>query len=848
MNLSSITLWLLACTLVLWFGRRIPLSGLRRPAVIALRLAAVSLVCLASLGLSRRSVSEQPQYVLYLVDVSSSMDARQLGWAARRISSLEAIRPAVMPRALLAFGAEAKTLIPFGREPLSDPEAIEAALRGTDVSREATNLEAAMLEALRRLPPGRSGQVVLLSDGAETAGDIGRLLPHLRRLGLRMFPVAVPVFGRATTIWEQLVAPPVVQRGAPVSLQLVVFSGASEPRNGQLSVSVSGVTIKRQPVRLQPGWQVLTSSVPAIQQGALGLEVQLAIPGEGLQERRSVYTQVEGPPHLLVVDDEGTAMPLLGQALRRRGIDVSLARSVDLPAQPPGLQDYDGVLLFDVAKSALRAEQTEALRAYVERFGGGLLVVGLGGSLAQELATPARLDELLPVTYEAKGLEESQRRVCMIMLIDRSASMLGARIAAAKRGAVALVKQLQPEDLVGLLAFDTKPYVVVEVQPAGAVRPELIDRLARLRSTGGTDVFPALQAAKSRLDQTDATVKHILLLSDGNTPFDRRVYQALTAELRARHITVSTVGVGAAFINTQYLRWVADQTGGRFHQLRNLEELPVLIAQDAQQELGKLPFTEGAFRPMRSPTSDWFDDVADWPLLRGYLTTTPKPGAQVDVTVKAGETEDPLLARWMRGRGRVVVFTSDANTRWSPDWIRWPGFDAWWAHVARWTMRRDTSEEVFVWVDDQDGTPRVMLEGRLEEPRGTLTSADGTRTSPVSFVQTGRWRWQASVESAGSGWFELALDSGHDEPAGFTTRWIEIGTAPAAQELPGQLPREARLRQLAMASTAAFDAPDLAFVPPSARTSGQQPLLPWFLPPVLLLLLVDVALRGSSML
>src|SRR3989338_2741219 len=101
-------------------------------------------------------------------------------------------------------------------------------------------------------------------------------------------------------------------------------------------------------------------------------------------------------------------------------------------------------------------------------------MVGLGGEIAQEISTPSPIDALLPVQFEPKGLQESKRRICIIMLIDRSASMMGPRIAATKRAAVALINQLYAEDLVGVLAFDTQPYVLVEVQQAGLVSTQLV--------------------------------------------------------------------------------------------------------------------------------------------------------------------------------------------------------------------------------------------------------------------------------------------------------------------------------------------------------------------------------------
>ena len=75
-----------------------------------------------------------------------------------------------------------------------------------------------------------------------------------------------------------------------------------------------------------------------------------------------------------------------------------------------------------------------------------------------------------------------------------------------------------------------------------------------------------------------------------------------------------------------------------------------------------------------------------------------------------------------------------------------------------------------------------------------------------------------------------------------------MGTPLVNEELEGQLPRQDLLQQLARGTGGFMNAPDLAFFPPMTEAKTRQPLLPWFLPPMIALLLLDIALRGSSML
>ncbi len=864
MNLAGLLI-IASLGFVLWRSRRIPLSGWRRRLAVGCRLVAIGALGAALLGGARHRQTETPRYVLYLVDGSASIDARQREWMARRIASVDALRPPQMERAVVAFGADARLAVPFGRERLDDPDLLAAALEGAGADPAQTNVEAALLSVPAWLPPRhlsvqsggtaeRRGSVVLLSDGRETAGGVAGILSAVRRLGLSVFPVPPPLFGEAKTVWEDLAVPPVVQQGSPVPIQLVVANGSSRPKRAEVAVALHGVVVKRQRMVVRPGWQVLTVDLPAIGRGTMSFDVSLAIPEERLAEHRRAYTEVEGPPRVALVTDRPAAVPHLASALKRREMEVSILRPAELPAPPAGaapLLDYDALVLFNLPKSSLTDGQVEAVRAYVERFGGGLVMVGLGGDLAQEIQTPSPLDVLLPVAFEPKGLREAKRRICMILLIDRSASMLGPRIAATKRGAVALVNQLAPEDLVGILAFDTQPYVVAEVQQAGQVGRSLVEKLVKLRSSGGTDIYPALAAAANRLELTGATVKHIILLSDGNTPFQRQAYHALVESFRLNGITVSTIGIGAAFINEEYLTWLAESTGGTFYQMRNLEELPQLIVRDTQQELSRLPFAEGLFRPSKPTTAEWFPETADWPPLRGYVTATAKPGSRVELAVDGGEGPEPLLVRWALGQGRVVSFTSDADARWSPEWIRWPGFEGTWGQVLRWAMRPRMTEELFVWVDESRAVPQLVVEGALKDPRGSLIAAEGGASLPLSLVQTGGWRWQASLEQVPSGWYQVALESSPPEPAQgtlFARRWVQVGTPPASQELPGQPPREPLLRELARATSGAYDAPDRALVPPTTTATVAEPVFLWWLPVVIVALLLDIAARGSSML
>jgi len=74
------------------------------------------------------------------------------------------------------------------------------------------------------------------------------------------------------------------------------------------------------------------------------------------------------------------------------------------------------------------------------------------------------------------------------------------------------------------------------------------------------------------------------------------------------------------------------------------------------------------------------------PPLRGFVAMRAKATAQALVETTTGE---PLLARWRRGAGVVLAWTSDLDGLWAADWLAWDGYAAFWGSTARAAARRD---------------------------------------------------------------------------------------------------------------------------------------------------------------
>lgn len=152
----------------------------------------------------------------------------------------------------------------------------------------------------------------------------------------------------------------------------------------------------------------------------------------------------------------------------------------------------------------------------------------------------------------APGLPAAEPRLpaAVQIVLDRSGSMHGGRLQAAKQALVRLVDRLDPADQFGLVAFADDVQVVVPAQPVtgkDAVRAAI----AGLGAGGSTNLSGGLlrgvQEARRVATETGAT---LLLLSDGKanqgeTDPDRLAEVAAAA--RQHRVTTSTVGIGLGY-------------------------------------------------------------------------------------------------------------------------------------------------------------------------------------------------------------------------------------------------------------------------------------------------------------
>jgi Ca-activated chloride channel family protein len=180
--------------------------------------------------------------------------------------------------------------------------------------------------------------------------------------------------------------------------------------------------------------------------------------------------------------------------------------------------------------------------------------------------------------------------VHMAIVVDRSGSMAGPKMANAIAAAVGVVERMHDGDRATLVAFDTGARVLVPPTSVDeATRPRIEAAIRGMRAGGDTCISCALETATTELDASPGPrdeVRRILLISDGEATTGVRDVPGLrTLASRARDhgFSISTIGVDLAF-DEKVMAAIAQESNGRHWFVPDASALPGVF----EQELGTL--------------------------------------------------------------------------------------------------------------------------------------------------------------------------------------------------------------------------------------------------------------------
>jgi uncharacterized protein YegL len=512
--------------------------------------------------------------------------------------------------------------------------------------------------------------------------------------------------------------PRLVRAGREVSVGARVFATREGPV--VLHVSRDGTEVLTRTLNAPVGTSLHDVQVTMPDEGVHELSVRVERENDPIAENNlwSTLVRVVSPPRVLLVHELTTGEPALATVFRDARLSVDVARAEGVPGDVPGFDRYQLVVLDELVLTSLSETQQRALRAWVEQRGGGLITTTGMHGVGRE---PEVLREIEPI--EPPRAIPEPRPIELIIVIDRSGSMMGPNIVNARNAGIAAVRALRPDSRVGVVAFSGSADLVVP--PVPVARAEEVTRaIAGIRASGGTDLAAALTAATSIVSNDDRYLRHVILMSDGESRAPPAIAAAQALRETGASITAITLGP-----RVQLMSDIARIGRGRYHVTARSTSLPSLFVREAQFRSAP-PAREVAFRPTvraRMAFMNDYDPAADPPLL-GYTQSAARRGA---LTLLGAPESAPLLAHWFVGPGQVASFTSSTSSRWADTWRTGPGFRRLFGQMA-WEMLRPQS-------DDNLELHLSDVEGRRGVRRVTVV-APGVASEVVPIVTLSRGR------------------------------------------------------------------------------------------------------------
>lgn len=823
-----------AIFLVIWlYNKYRGISSLRDKLIITVRCVLIVLIILSLAGMEVVKVSDITS-LIFVVDQSNSVSGSQETIEAFIQKSLE-YKTEKFKVGIVTFGKEGLIEYPLDSD-------ITFGKIETMPKPNFTNMEAGLKLAYAMMPPETGKKIVLITDGAQNVGDVISYGKMLARQGVIIDAVYVDSTISEDAQISSVDLPGMLYEGEEYDIRVVVDSNISLS-DVPLKLYSERELIGEQRVELRKGQNIFLFRHRTNKKGIVDYEAKIDI-DDGYLNNNSMagFTYVEGKPVIAIVEGKEGNGSEMGRILDTGGVDYEF---IDVNAFPQALDElrkYSGLILVDVSLEDIDEQEEVLIENYVGNLGRGLIVMGGDNSYALGGYNGSTLEKVLPLKMDISS-KAHMPSLALMLVIDKSSSMEMeeggiSKLDLAKEAAIRSSEALRPTDTIGVVAFDTLPSWVVNPTLA-ADKEKIEEQIGTLITGGGTDMYPGLSMAYDALLEVDAKLKHIIALTDGMSSPGQ--YDTLLNNLEEAGITLSTVAVGNDADKT-FLKNLAEKGTGRYYFTSEFRDIPKIFTKETY--IAAESYVQNrTFHPAVVSSSPILESIDSFPQLGGYLATTPKPRADVALI---SDKDDPILASWQYGLGKVVAWTSDMEGIWTGELLGTDECVRLWLNAISYILPSSNSTDFKV--DTYREGDRGEIIAKLEEGqsemdgKAIIISPDGERQEvDMEALKPGEYGGTFDVDAQGVYTIKVLNSDGKDLIG-------SVDTALAVSYSPEYDIRDKQgiaflERFIQNTSGRMLEDPSEVFSYEGESVKKRKDAAPYLMPIMLILFILDIALR-----
>ncbi|SKC45823.1 VWA domain-containing protein [Maledivibacter halophilus] len=641
----------------------------------------LTLICLI-LSLTQLDIdfSARNTTTIFLVDKSISADKNK-----------ERIEEYLNHQLKLKESKDKMGIIVFGEKPMIEmpiKDKIEKINLSSNINSNFTNIEEALDFAVNFFPEKTNKRLVLISDGRENMGNAVEKINKLRenKISLEIYPINTEKVKDVQL--TSLGIPENIHNKNDIPVEIIIDSNFDG--EGTFIFYGNNEEILKKDLRVENGENVFKYSISLEDNERINYRGEIVFKEDKnyKNNKASGVLNIGNRPESLIIGKDEDIKNLRG-VLKSMDLNPIVYSSGEVPDNMNFLSQFNGIFLVNLHHDNISSEFEENLQKCVKNLGTGLVIIGGEESFALGEYKDTILEDILPLECDMKG-NKKLPNTGLILIIDSSGSMEDEshgvkKIDMAKEASLRSIGILNENDYIGVLGFSDTLEWIVPFKSAED-KEKIKENILKLSSRGGTLILPALDEGINAFENAPVKIKHIILLSDGQG--EKEGYENYINKMKEKSITLSTVGIGQD-ANIEVLKKLSKEAKGRNYFVKDFTSIPKIFAKETYLATKKYINNE-EFTPIKVENTKYFN-YDQFPNLKGYVGTGIKEGATL---VLKSPLDDPILSHWQYGLGRVLVWTSDLNGRWSDSWIKWDKFQEKWSSIVGWIFSRGKNKEM----------------------------------------------------------------------------------------------------------------------------------------------------------